>query len=90
MHGGPTIASPRSTCRAVERRAVIERRRMTPAFAVNPHGAELVQVCNDPPVYRNRKRFPGGKDMPSTVIFRLDAPLFFANFESVGDRIRIM
>ena len=56
--------------------------------AVNPHGAELVQVCKDPPVYRNRKRFPGGKDMPSTVIFRLDAPLFFANFESVGDRLK--
>ena len=33
MHGGPTMASPRSAWRAVERSATIEMRRMTPTFA---------------------------------------------------------
>ena len=51
----------------------------------SPHSAVLVQISEDPPTFRNVDRFPDGKQIPKTLIFRLDAPLFYANAESFKD-----
>jgi SulP family sulfate permease len=53
----------------------------------SPHSAVLVQICEDPPTFRNRDRYPDGKALAKTLIFRMDAPLFYANAESFKDRL---
>jgi SulP family sulfate permease len=53
----------------------------------SPHSAVLVQICEDPPTFRNRDRFPEGKQVPKTLIYRMDAPLFYANAESFKDEL---
>jgi SulP family sulfate permease len=53
----------------------------------SPHSAVLVKIQNDPPVYRNRERFPDGVAVKDTLIFRMDAPLFFANADSFKDEV---
>ena len=53
----------------------------------SPHSAVLVQICEDPPTFRNRERFPEGKPVPKTLIYRMDAPLFYANAESFKDEL---
>ena len=64
----------------------------------NPHSAVLVKVRDDPPVFRNRERFPDGEPIPNVLIYRQDAPLFYANADSfqaailtlAGDAIRVV
>jgi len=55
--------------------------------AVVPHGAVLGQIAEDPPVYRNIDRFPDAKLLDGVLIYRLDAPLFFANADLWRDRM---
>jgi anti-anti-sigma factor len=55
--------------------------------AVVPHGAVLGQIADNPPVYRNVERFPDAKEVDGVLIYRLDAPLFFANAELWKDRM---
>jgi MFS superfamily sulfate permease-like transporter len=47
----------------------------------------LVQICEDPPTFRNRDRFPEGTPVPKTLIYRMDAPLFYANADSFKDEL---
>ena len=56
----------------------------------SPHSAVLVKIQNNPPVYRNRERFPDGVAAEGTVIFRMDAPLFFANADSFKDEVNAL
>lgn len=53
----------------------------------SPHSAVLVQICEDPPTFRNRDRFPEGTPVPKTLIYRMDAPLFYANADSFKDAL---
>ena len=53
----------------------------------SPHSAVLVQICEDPPTFRNRDRFPEGTPVPKTLIYRMDAPLFYANADSFKDEL---
>ena len=53
----------------------------------DPHSAVLVKVSDDPPVFRNRERFPDGEPVPGTLIYRMDAPLFYANADSFKDDV---
>ena len=53
----------------------------------NPHSAVLVKVRDDPPVFRNRERFPHGEPIPNVLIYRQDAPLFYANADSFQESI---
>ena len=53
----------------------------------NPHSAVLVKVRDDPPVFRNRERFPDGAPIPNVLIYRQDAPLFYANADSFQESI---
>mmetsp|Transcript_29836 Transcript_29836/g.65572 ORF Transcript_29836/g.65572 Transcript_29836/m.65572 type:complete len:608 (-) Transcript_29836:732-2555(-) len=55
--------------------------------AVVPHGAVLGQIRDDPPVFRNIDRFPDAKMLDGVLIYRLDAPLFFANADLWRDRM---
>mmetsp|Transcript_35456 Transcript_35456/g.79459 ORF Transcript_35456/g.79459 Transcript_35456/m.79459 type:complete len:611 (+) Transcript_35456:53-1885(+) len=55
--------------------------------AVVPHGAVLGQIEDDPPIYRNIDRFPEAKQIDGVLIYRLDAPLFFANADLWRDRM---
>ena len=56
----------------------------------DPHSAVLVKVSDDPPVFRNRERFPDGEPVPGTLIYRMDAPLFYANADSFKDDITVL
>jgi SulP family sulfate permease len=51
----------------------------------SPHSAVLVQISEG--VFRNKARFPKGTEIPKTLIYRLDAPLFYANAESFRDEL---
>jgi MFS superfamily sulfate permease-like transporter len=42
---------------------------------------------DDPPVFRNRERFPEGKAVKHVLIYRQDAPLFYANADSFQETI---
>ena len=42
---------------------------------------------DDPPVFRNRERFPEGKAVQHVLIYRQDAPLFYANADSFQESI---
>lgn len=42
---------------------------------------------DDPPVFRNRERFPEGKAVQHVLIYRQDAPLFYANADSFQETI---
>ena len=53
----------------------------------SPHSAVLVQICEDPPTFRNRDRFLEGTPVPKTLIYRMDAPLFYANADSFKDAL---
>jgi len=58
----------------------------------SPHAAVLVRVndADDPkgPVFRNRERFPDGARVPGVLIYRQDAPLFYANADAFKDAVR--
>jgi len=54
----------------------------------SPHSAVLVRIQQHPyPVYRNRQRFPEGENVDGVLIFRMDAPLFFANCDAFKDSV---
>ena len=53
----------------------------------SPHSAVLVKIADDPPVYRNRDRFPDGVAVEGVLIYRMDAPLFYANADSFKDEV---
>jgi high affinity sulfate transporter 1 len=52
-----------------------------------PHVAELVRVDNVKG-YHDAARHPEGRRIPGLVIFRFDAPLFFANAESFEEELQ--
>ncbi|PSL47077.1 SulP family sulfate permease [Salsuginibacillus halophilus] len=52
----------------------------------NPHMTELRYV-EDEDIYRNPDRFPDGKAIPGVLIYRIDAPLYFANATGVEERL---
>ncbi len=54
------------------------------ARAWRPHTAELVRI-DGRKGYHDRRRHPGGRQIPGLVIVRFDAPLFFANAELFVD-----
>lgn len=56
----------------------------------SPHSAVLVRIQDDPPVYRNRDRFPDGVEVNGAHIFRMDAPLFFANADAFKDEVKAL
>jgi anti-anti-sigma regulatory factor len=49
-----------------------------------------VNDADDPkgPVFRNRERFPDGALVPGVLIYRQDAPLFYANSDAFKDAVR--
>ena len=53
--------------------------------SANPHIAELGRVRGTP-AYRNIERYETERD-PRALLLRVDAPLFFANAQSVADRV---
>jgi MFS superfamily sulfate permease-like transporter len=52
-----------------------------------PHSAVLGEV-DDVRGYHDVTRYPGARLIPGLVLFRWDAPLFFANAEFFHDRVR--
>jgi len=52
-----------------------------------PHSAVLGRV-DHVKGYHDVTRYPGAKLVPGLVLFRWDAPLFFANAEFFGERVR--
>jgi MFS superfamily sulfate permease-like transporter len=55
--------------------------------AWRPHDAVLGRV-DDLKGYHDVTRYPDAKRVPGLVLFRWDAPLFFANAEEFADRVR--
>jgi high affinity sulfate transporter 1 len=55
--------------------------------AWRPHDAVLGRV-DDLKGYHDVTRYPDAKRIPGLVLFRWDAPLFFANAEQFADRVR--
>jgi high affinity sulfate transporter 1 len=55
--------------------------------AWRPHDAVLGRV-DDLKGYHDITRYPDAKRIPGLVLFRWDAPLFFANAEQFADRVR--
>ncbi|MGH3101272.1 MAG: SulP family inorganic anion transporter, partial [Thermoleophilia bacterium] len=55
--------------------------------AWNPHDAVLGRV-DDLKGYHDVARHPDARRIPGLVLFRWDAPLFFANAEEFADRVR--
>src|SRR5262245_55693048 len=51
-----------------------------------PHSAVLGRV-DDVKGYHDITRYPGARQIPGLVLFRWDAPLFFANAEFFHDRV---
>lgn len=52
-----------------------------------PHMAEL-GFLDQEEVFRNVRRYPEVRTFPEALLFRIDAPLFFANLSFVEDRIQ--
>jgi sulfate permease, SulP family len=52
-----------------------------------PHVAKLAAIPGAPGVYSDVGRHPENELVPGVLIVRLDAPLYFANAQSVQDRI---
>ena len=38
--------------------------------------------------HRNAKQYPEAESVPGVLIFRVDAPIYFANVEFVKDKLR--
>ena len=51
-----------------------------------PHMAELGRI-DDTDIFRNVNRFSSANALPQTLIYRIDAPLFFGNINYVKDKI---
>jgi high affinity sulfate transporter 1 len=51
-----------------------------------PHSAELVRV-DGTKGYHDAERHPEGRRVPGLVLFRFDAPLFFANADEFEERV---
>lgn len=58
-------------------------------LAWRPHDAELVRLATRKG-YHDLRRHPEGSSIPGLVIYRFDAPLFFANAEHFCRRVREM
>ena len=52
-----------------------------------PHGAVLGQVDNEPG-WHNIEEFPDGRQLPGIVVYRWEAPLFFANCSAFRTQVR--
>lgn len=55
--------------------------------AWRPHDAELGRVA-DRKGYHDRERHPDASVLPGLIIYRFDAPMFFANAEHFGRRVK--
>jgi len=56
--------------------------------ASTPHVVPLGRIPAVAGAYGNLARHPDYEDVPGLLVLRLDAPLFYANSEGVGDRIK--
>lgn len=55
--------------------------------AANPHDAVLGRLKGHPG-YRDIENQPGSETLPGLIIYRIDAPLFFANARFVREQVR--
>lgn len=53
-----------------------------------PHMAVLGRI-SDSNVYRNIKQYPEAQIMAGILIVRIDAPIYFANYQYIKDRIQV-
>lgn len=53
-----------------------------------PRTSVLGRLPGDIPVYRDAKQYPEARSVPGVLIFRVEAPIYFANVDFVKEKLR--
>ena len=53
-----------------------------------PRTSVLGRLPGPTPVYRSAKQYPEAQAVPGVLVFRVEAPIYFANVDAVKDKLR--